>query len=173
MDDYPTNSYTIVRKHYVLAVLFLLRFVFMLFIALLLIYICVKFKANIWDELIIYVFFPSIFIIFNYSFIKLILWIIEYFNYLFIIKEDQIFIINCSLLMRDDIEVIDSFKIIKVDSFSRWFLANILNYWTITIELQSREVRSFRFMPNPYRLIKKLEEQKNQVIKDRVLLKNK
>jgi hypothetical protein len=63
--------------------------------------------------------------------------------------------------------VIDSLKIIKVDSFSRGLISNILSYGTIVIELQSREVRSFRFMPDPFRLLKKIQEQKVSILQRR------
>ena len=159
--------YTIIKKHYILTFAYMLKFVCLIVFSLFLLSFSLKYRFIIWEDVTRYVFFPIIFLMFNYSFSKLILGFIEYYHYLFIIKDDQIFIINCSLILRDDIEVIDSFKIIKIDSFSRWFFSNIIWYWTIVIELQSRETRSFRFMPNPYRLIKLLEEQRDSVLLDR------
>lgn len=159
--------YTIIKKHYILTFAYMLKFVCLIVFSLFLLSFSLEYRSLIWEDVTRYVFFPIIFLMFNYSFSKLILGFIEYYHYLFIIKDDQIFIINCSLILRDDIEVIDSFKIIKIDSFSRWFFSNIIWYWTITIELQSRETRSFRFMPNPYRLIKLLEDQRDSVLLDR------
>lgn len=159
--------YTIIKKHYILTFAYMLKFVCLIVFSLFLLSFSLEYRIMIWEDVTRYVFFPIIFLMFNYSFSKLILGFIEYYHYLFIIKDDQIFIINCSLILRDDIEVIDSFKIIKIDSFSRWFFSNIIWYWTIVIELQSRETRSFRFMPNPYRLIKLLEEQRDSVLLDR------
>lgn len=167
MSYYSKDWYTIVRKHYALAFLYLIKFIFFLFIAFFLFFISIKYKEILWEDIVKFVFFPLVFVLINYSFIRLILWIIEYFNYLFIISGDQIFIINASLIMRDDIEVIEAFKIIKIDAYSRWFFANILWFWKIIIELQTREERIFRFMPKPYKLLKKLNEQREMVLQAR------
>ncbi len=168
MAYFQGNWYTIVKKHFIIVILLFIKALFVLFLGLFIFFISIEFRTYIWEDFARYIFFPLVFFLVNYSIIKLVLWLIEHYNYLFIIKDDQIFIINCSLIMRDDIEVIDSFKIIKVDSFSRWFISNIIWYWTIVIELQwNEETRSFTFMPKPYKLIKKLEEQRNKVLMDR------
>ena len=143
------------------------KFVFFLLLSCLFYFVGVNFSEALGPDIIKYIVFPLSFVFFNYSFLKLILWFIEYYNYLFIIKDDQIFIINCSFLLKDDIEIIDSIKVIKVDSYSRWLFSNILWYGTIVIELQSREVRSFRFMPNPFKLVRKLQEQRDSILKKR------
>lgn len=69
--------------------------------------------------------------------------------------------------MRNDIEVIDAFKIIKLDAYSRGFISNVLSYGRITIELQTKEERIFRFMPKPYKLLQHLQEQREQVLENR------
>lgn len=161
------DGYTIIKKHYILACLYLIKFVFILIFAFILYYIWIKFREVLWIEVINYIFFPLIFILINYSFIKLVLWLIEYYNYLFVIYGDQIFIINCSLILRNDIEIIEAFKIIKLDVFSRGFFANLLWFWTITIELQTKEERHFRFIPKPYLLLEKLKKQRELVLKER------
>ncbi len=69
--------------------------------------------------------------------------------------------------MRNDIEVIDAFKIIKVDAYSRGIIPNIFSYGKLIIELQTREERLFRFMPKPYTLLKYLQEQREQVLENR------
>lgn len=165
---YHTNQdCTAVTKHYIMNVMFFAKFFFFILLSLLFYYIWVEFKETLWPDFIKYLIFPLVFFFFNYGFLKLILGFIEYYNYLFIIKNDQIIIINCSFILKDDIEVIDSLKVIKVDSFSRGLVANLLSYGTIVIELQSREVRSFRFMPDPFRLLKKIQEQKVSILQRR------
>lgn len=167
MSYHTQDWYTIIKKHYILTYLMVIKTSLILILAILLFFISYIYKEQLWDQITTYIFFPIVFVLFNYAIFRLILSFIEYFNYLFIIKDDQIYIINCSLLLRDDIEVIDSFKIIKVDAFSRWLFSNIMWFWTIVIELQSREIRSFRFMPKPYKLIKILEEQRDFILLDR------
>lgn len=157
----------IVRKHWGLLFLYLIKFIFILLFAVVLSFIGVFYKEALGDELVLYLILPLVLALVNYSFLKLILALIEFYNYLFIISWDQIFVINASLIMRNDIEIIDAFKIIKLDAYSRWFISNVLSYGRITIELQTKEERIFRFMPHPYKLLKHLQEQREQVLENR------
>lgn len=161
------NGNIIIRKHWVLLSLYLIKFVFILIFAIILSFIGVFYREALGNDLVVYVIFPLVFILVNYSFFKLVLAMIEFYNYLFIISWDQIFVINASLIMRNDIEVIDAFKIIKLDAYSRWFISNVFSYGRITIELQTKEERIFRFMPHPYTLLKYLQEQREEVLENR------
>lgn len=161
------NWNTIVRKHWILALLYLVKFILIFILACILFYIATTFRESLWEDVVSYIFFPLIFVLINYSFFRLILWLIEYYNYLFVISGDQIFVINTSLILRNDIEVIDSFKIIKLDAFSRWFFANLLLFWKITIELQTKEERVFHFIPKPYKLLDCLKAQREMVLENR------
>ncbi len=167
MSYHSGSDCTAVTKHYILSFMFIAKFVFFVFLSAVFYYFGTAFQEDLWKEFILYIIFPLSLFFLNYWFLKLILGTIEYYNYIFIVKEDQIYIVNCSLFLKDDIEIIDSFKVIKVDSYSHGLVANILWYGTIVIELQSREVRSFRFMPNPFKLVKKLQEQRNMILEKR------
>ena len=69
--------------------------------------------------------------------------------------------------MRDDIEVIDSYRIVKVDGFSRGFFANVLWYWNLVIEQQRNDVRLFHFVPLPYKILLIIKQQREEVLADR------
>lgn len=161
------NGATIVRKHWILLLLYGIKFIFILLIAFILFFIGTTFRSVLWEQIVLYIILPLIFVLINYSFLKLILWVIEFYNYLFIISEDQIFIINASLFMRNDIEIIDAFKIIKIDAYSRGIIPNIFSYGKLIIELQTREERLFRFMPKPYKLLECLKQQREKVLENR------
>ncbi len=161
------NGNIIVRKHWILLFLYLVKFIFILIFAIILSFIGIFYAESLGRDLVVYVIFPAVFLLVNYSFFKLILAMIEFYNYLFIIAWDQIFVINASLIMRNDIEVIDAFKIIKLDAYSRGFISNVLSYGRITIELQTKEERIFRFMPHPYKLLQYLQEQREEVLENR------
>ncbi len=167
MTYFSKDGYSIIQKHYILVVLYFIKFSFFIFISLFIGYIWIQYRWQIGEELVLYVFFPLVFILINYSFFKFILWTIEYYNYLFIINNDQIFIINTSLIMRNDIEVVDAFKIVKLDAYSRWFFSNLLWFWKIIIETQTKEERVFRFMPKPYQLLDILKKQRQIVLEER------
>lgn len=167
MLNYNSDCNIIDKKHWVLLVFYLIKFIFLLIIVLILSFLWTIYKNELWNDIVYYLIFPLVFILVNYSFLRLILWVIEYYNYLFIISWDQIFIVNASLILRNDVEVIDAFKITKIDAYSRGLISNILWYWKIIIELQSTEVRVFRFMSNPYFLLKKLQMQREEVLENR------
>lgn len=164
---YSKNGYAIVKKHSVIFFLFILKFFLQLSVTGIIIYIGIVNKEVLGPEIINYVFFPLSFFLVNYSFLKFILSMIEYYNYLFIIEWDQIFIIKTSLVLQNDIEVIDAYKIIKLDVFSRWFFSNLLGYGKIIIELQTKEERIFHFMPSPYKLLEILKIQRENVLLNR------
>lgn len=119
------------------------------------------------EDLHWFIMFPVVFILVNYAFFRLIFALIEYYNHLFIIKGDQIFIIDATIILKDDIEIIEAFKIIKLDAYSRGFWSNFLSFWKIIVELQTKEERSFRFIPHPYEMLAKLKEQREFVLESR------
>ena len=63
--------------------------------------------------------FLFVFLTLNYAFISFILYLIYYSYNLIVIFKDQIVLIKCSLLLRDDLEIVDAYRIVKVDGFSR------------------------------------------------------
>lgn len=157
----------IVLKHFILFLPIIIKFLFLVSLTILISYISFLVKEYIWDELFKFVFFPLAFVLLNYSFIRLVQWLIEYYNNLLILRDDQIICINSSFILRDDIEIIEAFKVIKIDLFSRGLFANIFWFWTIVVELQTKEQREFIFMPNPYRVINHLKSQRDYVLESR------
>lgn len=79
------NGNIIVRKHWVLLFLYLVKFIFILFFAIILSFIGIFYAESLGRDLVVYVIFPAVFLLVNYSFFKLILAMIEFYNYLFII----------------------------------------------------------------------------------------
>ena len=156
----------IIKRHFLLLFIKIIRFVFLILIAFFLYFIYVKFLVNLENSFAWFLRYGSFLVIFsllNYAFIKLILNVIEYYHTLIIITDEQILIINCSLFMKDDIESIDAYRIMKIDAFSRWFWANIIGYWNLIIEQQKDEVRTFHFIPQPYKIFAIIREHKKQV----------
>lgn len=121
----------------------------------------------LWKEFTLYILIPLIVVLIHYAFFRFIFYLIEYYNYLFIIAQDQIFIINTSFILQNDIEVIDAYKIIKLDAYSRWFFSNILSYGKILIEIQTNEQKWFVFMPHPFKLLSFLQIQREFVLENR------
>lgn len=161
------NKNIIINKHWILLVFYLIRFVCIILLALFLSFLGYFYFDEIGKEIVLYIIYPVVFLLINYSFFRLIFALIEYYHYLFIISWEQIFVINATFLLRDDIEVIESFKINKLDVFCRGFFANIFTFGKMMIELQTKEVRVFRFMPKPYEILHHLQKQRDIVLENR------
>ncbi len=73
-----------------------------------------------------YVFFPVIFLLINYSFLQLAIGIIKYYNNLVIIVRDKFIIVHSSLILQEDLEIMDLSKVMKVDVSVHGLLANLL-----------------------------------------------
>jgi hypothetical protein len=43
--------------------------------------------------------------------------------------------------------------VMKIDAFSRWLISNIFWYGNILLEQQKNDIRTFHFMPDPYRIV--------------------
>jgi len=139
------------------------KFFFFLFISFSFYFIAIFFWDNLWKELTNYVLFPLVFITLNYSFIKLILYYIRYYNNLIILHNDKIIVIKSTLLDTDNVELIDLNKTTKIDTEIKWILANIIWYWTLIIEQQSDKIREFWYVPKPYKAIWFLKDAKSKV----------
>jgi len=150
----------IVHKHWVFRFFSVFKFMFLCVIALVCIWIGFLYEDTWWLELVHYGITPLGLIVLNYACFRLIAWLVEYYSYMFIVSGDQIFIVNSSLILKDDVEVIEAAKIIKIDAYSHGLMANIFSYGKIIIELQTREERVFRFMPRPYEVLKALQTQR-------------
>ncbi len=159
----------VIRRHFILKLFPILKFSFFIFLSLIIYFIYYKIWHKIDGEMtyLLYVLLSFIFIIVNYAFIKFILDIIEYYNDLIIVSDDHIFIIKSSLILKDDLEIIDSYRVMKTDAYCHWFLANIFWYWNLVIEQQKDDVRVFHFIPSPYKVLKILRDQKKFVLDER------
>ena len=161
------KNYTIVRRHFITIFAKIVKAVFFLIIALILYYFTMSFKIDLWVDITHYVLLPIILILTIYWFIKIIFAFWENNNEILIIYNDQIIIIKASLILMDDIEVIDAYRLMKIDSFAEWFWANLLGYWNIVLEQQKDNVRIFHFVAKPYKILALLKEQRNKVLDDR------
>ena len=167
MSYFSKDSYTIVSKHFVFLFFSIIKFIYLLLIAVFIIYLFKTFWHNTDNSTAKLILFLFVYIIIFYSFINFGLWLVVFYNSLFILNNDQVYIINSSLFIRDEIEIIDVLKIIEVDKSSKWIFANLLWFWTIKIELQTKEERIFKYIPHPYKLLNKLKHQKERAVEDR------
>lgn len=160
--------YTVVRRHYILVVLRVLKFLFLLCLAFFLYVISWEIINNYPDLYYLkFIFFLFVFWTLNYAFLSLILSIIEYYFDLMIVYKDQIVSIKCSLLFRDDIEIIDAYRIMKVDGYSRGLMQNIFGFGNLIIEQQKDDSKIFHFMPKPYRILLIIQKQRDNLLAER------
>ena len=153
-----TDEYTIVKKHYIILLIYIIKFIFLVLVSILIYLLTYKFKDSLWDDIVLYFIFPIIFFIFNYAFIKFILWLIYYYNDLVILLKDKIIILKSSLFLMDDLEIIDISKVMKIDVQCHWLLSNLIGFWNLVIEQQRDELRILHFIPKPYKVFQLLRE---------------
>lgn len=160
-------DYTIIKRHWIVIFAKLIKAFFFLFIAFVFYFWAINYYDVLWQEFVLYIILPIIWLILNYSFIKIFETFLQYYNEVLLIHWDQIIIIKSSLILMDDIEILDSYRVMKFDSYSDWFWANLLWYWHIVLEQRKDDVRIFHFVWQPYKVISILKEQRTKVLDDR------
>lgn len=153
-------DHLIIRRHIFLFFFSIIKFISILLLSLIICYIAaevVKEPGLLKTEM-----YLLGLILLNYWFLRLILWIIKYYNNIIIICPGQVIIIKASLLLRDKIESLDASKIMKLDSSSNWILSNMFWYWNLIIEQQNDELRTFHFVSHPHRVVRHIQKQKNK-----------
>ncbi len=161
------KGYTIVRRHFITLFAKTVKASFFIIIWLIIYYLILNYWINLWNEITHYIALPIIIVLISYWFLKLIFAFWENYNEMLIIHNDQIIIIKASLILMDDIEIIDAYRLMKIDSYADWFWANLLGYWNIVLEQQKDNVRIFHFVAKPYKILALLKEQRNNVLDDR------
>ena len=157
------NWYIIIRRNLLLLIVRIIKSLFFIFVLFVIYYLSNKFNDTLSSiEGLKYMSFIVVFLLLNYAFINLISSIIEYYNDLIILHKDQIIILKSSLILKDDMEIIDIHKVIKIDWFKRWIMQNILWYWDIIIEQQKNEVKVLHFISKPHNIINTLRAQKDK-----------
>lgn len=162
------NEFIVVKKHFIMLFFRILRLLIVLLLLFAWLWLWKNyFQIFINDESIKYILLLVIIVSINYEFIKLILFIVKYYNNLIIITKHHILILNILLITKDDLEVIDPYKITKIDATSHWVLSNMFWYWTLIIEQQWDTVRQFRLTPNPYKIMEILIKQREFIAQDK------
>ena len=167
MTYFTKYDYTIIRRHWIVLLFKYLKTILFLILAGILFFIATSFSIVLWDEIKYLLLFPSIFILVNYAFFKLVLWYIKFYNDLLVIHDGQLIVIKSSLLFMDNIEFIDINKITKLDTYCRWLIPNIMWFWNLVAEQQRDEVRTFHFVPEPFRALQILKDEKQWTIEER------
>ncbi len=167
MTYFSKYDYIIIRRHWIILVFRYLQFALYSFVAIVLFYFSLKLVNTVWHDLVHFLFYPTVFLLINYAFIKLVLSYIKYYNNLLIIHNWQLIVIQSSLFFKDDIEFIDINKITKLDTYCRWLVPNLLWYGNLVVEQQRDEPRLFHFVPELYKALHILKEEKQRTIEER------
>lgn len=105
-----------------------------------------------------YLVFPTVLILVNYALVQFVLGIVRYFNLLVVIVHDHITIISSSFLLKEDIEILELSKVMKIDVECHGLLQNLLNFGALIIEQQKNDVRSLHLIPNPFAVLRIIRE---------------
>ena len=160
---HEVNWYTLIKRNVLLLIVKIIKSLFFIILVWAVYYFSNKYSEGLQSiEWLKYLSFIIVFTLLNYAFINLISSIVEYYNDLIILHEDQIIILKSSLVMKDDMEIIDIHKVQKIDWYKRWIIQNLLWYWNIVIEQQKDDVRTFHFISKPHQIINILKTQKEK-----------
>lgn len=167
MNYYTKGNLVIIRKHILLLLFRSTKVIMYFLVAWLLYWLTIKYRVEFWQDLVRYLMLPSILFIVNFWFFKLILYIVQHYNNLLIFYNDHLVVIKSSFILIDDIEVLDVYKVTKIDTYRRGFMANVFWYWTVIVEQTRDEVRKFSFIPDPQRTLWLFREQKEVILNQR------
>jgi hypothetical protein len=157
------NDSTIVTRHAISFLYIVAKGVLFIMIAIGIGAVFTLYKSGVPEDLLRYFIFPVVLGLVNYAFLQLALGVVRYYNKLLIIVRDRIILITSSLFLREDIEIMDLSKVMKIDVECHGFLPNILNYGALIIEQQKNDVRLMHFVPDPYTVLRIIREKTNYV----------
>lgn len=174
MSNYTEKDhYIVIRRHFILLFFKLAKFIFLLLVSFFIYWTLLNYWDVIWKDYmsVNYIVFAFCFITLNYAFINLIIYFIEYYNKIIIITNEEVIFLRSTLILRDDLEVLDLYRIMSIDTFCHWLFANIFNYWEVVIEQQqlddNENIKKIYFIPNPYKFISIIKEKKKKVLEER------
>lgn len=166
MNYYTYDNHVVIKRHKMIMCFSFLKVIFIFLVSFFLYYIATILQTQ-WSKasmIVVSIAFFIIFCLVHYGFFILTSLLIKYYNNVLIISDNTIVSIKCSLLLKDDVEVIDCYRITKVDAFTRWFLPNILSYWQIVIEQQQNDLKTFHYIPKPYKLLEIVKKQRQKLL---------
>lgn len=112
----PTpKNYTLVMRHPIILLHHFAKCLFLLALSMVVFYILFTYENRLPLDFLHFVLLPMGILLINYAFMKFILALISYFNKIIIIVPEKIIIIDSTLLLQEDIEVIDIEKVVKID----------------------------------------------------------
>ena len=158
MTIFAEENYTIVTKHSIYLLYLIVKFLFVILVTSILYTALIMYKEDLNLGIINNIFFPVILLLVNYGLVQLALGIIRYYNQLVIIVRDKFIIMDSTLMLQEDLEIMDLSKVMKIDVEVHGFFASILGYGHLIMEQQKDEVRVIHFMPKPYKIWQILRE---------------
>lgn len=157
------NDSTIVTRHPIYLLYLVAKGILFLAVALGIGAVFTLYKNEVPEDLVRFFIFPAVIALANYSLLQLVLGVIRYYNKLVIIVRDRIIIVTSSLFLKEDIEIMDLSKVMKIDVECHGLLPNLLNYGILIIEQQKNDVRIMHFVPDPYTVLRIIREKTNYV----------
>lgn len=152
------NDSTIVTRHPIYLVYMFMKGVLFLILGLGLCGLLFSYKNEVPEGLIRYFAFPAILILVNYAIIQFVLGVVKYFNLLVVIVHDHITIISSSLILKEDIEILELSKVMKIDVEMHGLIQNLLGFGALIIEQQKNDVRTLHLVPDPFAILRIIRE---------------
>ncbi len=165
---YETDECIVVRRHFFLLLFRLFKFLFFTTVSGVLFFIVFRYYNVLQPIDVHWPLFLIAFMLLHYAFFRFISDFIRHYNRLILINRDSIIILNASLVLKDDIEILDARKLIKIDKVSRGIISNFMRFWNIIIEQQNNDLRVFHYIPQIDKFIDACHRQREYIKKSRL-----
>ena len=116
---YETDDCMVVRRHFFLLLFRLFKFIFFVTVSGILFFIVFRYHSVLAPIECDWPLFWIAFILLHYAFFRFISEFIRHYNRLIVLNKDSFIILNASLILKDDIEILDARKLIKIDKVTR------------------------------------------------------
>jgi hypothetical protein len=164
---YETDNCIVVRRHFFLLLFRLFKFLFFIIVSGVLFFITFRYRDVLQPIGCDWLLFAIAFILLHYAFFRFISEFIRHYNRLIVIHVDSIIILNASLMLKDDIEILDARKLIKIDKMSHGIISNFMGFGNIIIEQQNNDLRIFHYIPQIDKFLDACHRQREHITNSR------
>lgn len=95
-------------------------------------------------------------------------WLVRYFYTLIVVTTSRVLILKYSLNFMEDLQVAELYRVLAIHTKQEGILASLLNFGTISLQLQNDAVLSVRAVAHPKTVVQKMEALKEYSLEQRL-----
>ncbi len=94
--------------------------------------------------------------------------LISYFYYVVIISHERVVKISFDLFFREEVKILELYRVLSITSSQNGMLKSVFDYGDIIMKVQNAGNMLITKMPNPKKIIQKIEQLKEHTTKERI-----